>query len=158
VIKRILGLGTFPAVGPVHGGQRRAAAFRNFYQTIGIEYVYTCIYDSDHYGPALVGPHDIPLMPAEAVEGPVPLIGDILAGRQGATNESSFQHFLNLVEKLKPDAIQLEQPFMWPLAKRLRDALGTLPLIYSSYNVEAPLKDAILVSGGVSADLRRRMC
>jgi len=160
VIKRILGLGTFPAVRPVHGGQRRAAAFRNFYQTIGIEYVYTCIYDSDHYGPALVGPHDIPLMIAEAAEGPISLIGDILAGRQGATNESSFQHFLNLVEKLKPDAIQLEQPFMWPLAKRLREALGTTrpPLIYSSYNVEAPLKDAILVSGAVASDVRSRIC
>jgi glycosyltransferase involved in cell wall biosynthesis len=160
VIRRILGLGTFPAVKPVHGGQRRAAAFRNFYQSIGIEYVYACIYDSDHYGPALAEPHDIPLMAAESDEGPIPLIGDILAGRQGATNESSFRHFLNLIERLKPQALQLEQPFMWPLARRLRDTLGatTLPLIYSSYNVEAPLKDAILVTGGVASDLRRRIC
>jgi hypothetical protein len=160
VIKRVLGLGTFPAVRPVHGGQRRAAAFKNFYQSIGIEYVYTCIYDSDHYGPALVGPHDIRLRAPESAEGPLSLIGDILAGRQGATHGSSFQHFLNLTEELKPDALQLEQPFMWPLAKRLREALGTrtLPLIYSSYNVEAPLKDAILVSSGATSDLRQRIC
>jgi len=157
VIKRILGLGTFPAVKPVHGGQRRAAAFRSFYRTIGIDYVYTCIYDSDHYGPSLIGPHDIPLIAPDSAEGPVPLIGDILAGRQGARHEASFRHFLQLIERLKPDALQLEQPFMWPLAKRLREmaGAGALPLIYSSYNVEAPLKDAILASGGVPSDVRR---
>jgi hypothetical protein len=160
VIKRVLGFGTFPTVKPLHGGQRRAAAFQRFYRSVGVEYVYTCIYDSDHYPSSLVGPHDIPLIPPESDEGPIPLIGDILSGRQGADNEVSFQHFLNVVEQLKPDALQLEQPFMWPLAKRLREVLGprTLPLIYSSYNVEGPLKEAILAGNGVSPDLRRRIC
>lgn len=160
MIKRVVGLGTFPTVKPVHGGQRRTAAFRNFYQKIGIEYVYTCIYDSEHYPPALVGPYDIPLVNSESAEGPVSLIGDLLSGRQGASNEASFQHFLNIVERLKPDALQLEHPFMWPLTKRLREALGasTPLLIYSSHNVEAPLKEAILASSGVEADLRRRIC
>jgi glycosyltransferase involved in cell wall biosynthesis len=160
VIKRILGLGTFPSVKPVHGGQRRAAAFRTFYRTIGIEYVYTCIYDGNHYTAPLVGPDDIPLIAGEAAEAPVSLIGDLLSGRQGATHDASFRHFLHMVEQLEPDAIQLEQPFMWPLAKRLRETLGarTLPLIYSSYNVEAPLKDAILLSGGVPQNVRRRIC
>ena len=160
MIKRVLGLGTFPAVKPIHGGQRRVAAFRSFYQTIGIEYVYTCIYDSDAYAPEQVGPHDIPLIVSEFAEGPVPLIGDILAGRQGASHETSFRHFLKTIEHLKPDALQLEHPFMWPLAKRLREpsGAGILPLIYSSHNVEAPLKDAILSSGGVGFDVRRRIC
>ena len=160
MIKRVLGLGTFPAVKPVHGGQRRVAAFRSFYQRIGIEYVHTCIYDSDAYATAQVGPHDTPLVVPEADEGPIPLIGDILAGRQGATNEASFGHFLNIAEHLKPDALQLEHPFMWPLAKRLRETLGAiaLPLIYSSHNVEAPLKDAILSSGGVAFETRQRIC
>jgi glycosyltransferase involved in cell wall biosynthesis len=160
VIRRVLGLGTFPAVKPIHGGQRRVAAFRIFYQTIGIEYVYTCIYDSDAYAREQVGPHDIPLIASEFDEGPIPLIGDILAGRQGASHEASFRHFLDIVGKLQPDALQLEHPFMWPLAKRLREATGakTLPLIYSSHNVEAPLKDAILLSGGVPVDVRKRIC
>lgn len=159
MIKRVLGLGTFPAVKPVHGGQRRAAAFRNFYKRIGVEYVYTCIYDSDHYAAPLLGPHDIPLIARRSDEGPVALIGDLLAGRQGATHDASFHHFLNVVERLKPDALQLEQPFMWPVAKRLRDTSGVkLPLIYSSYNVEAPLKDAILSSSGVASPVRRRIC
>ena len=160
MIKRVLGFGTFPTVKPVHGGQRRAAAFRSFYRTIGVEYIHTCIYDSDHYAPSLVGPYDIPLIPPASDEGPIPLIGDILSGRQGASNEASFQHFADVVEQLKPDALQLEQPFMWPLAKRLRETSSarTLPLIYSSYNVEAPLKEAILAGNGISPDLRRRIC
>src|ERR1041385_6316225 len=160
VIKRVLGFGTFPTVKPVHGGQRRAAAFHRFYQTVGVDYVYACIYDSEHYAPAVAGPHDIPLLVGASDEGPIPLIGDILAGRQGAHNEETFRHFLKIVEQLKPDALQLEQPFMWPLAKRLRETLGPskLPLIYSSYNVEGPLKEAILAGNGVSPDLRRRIC
>src|SRR3954466_9792747 len=136
-IRRVLGLGTFPAVKPVHGGQRRVAAFRSFYQKLGIEYVYTCIYDASAYGPDETGPHNIPLIIPDSDEGPIPLIGDILAGRQGATNEASFRHFLKLMEQLRPDALQLEHPFMWPLAKRLRETRGAtrLPFIYSSHNV-----------------------
>lgn len=159
-LRRILGLGTFPAVKPIHGGQRRAAAFRNFYESIGADYIYTCIYDADHYAPPFVGPHDIPLKPPPSAEVPVALIGDYLSGRQGATDPASFQHFLDVVERLQPDALQLEQPFMWPLAKRLRETFGgaRLPLIYSSYNVEAPLKDAILAGGGVTLNVRRQIC
>jgi glycosyltransferase involved in cell wall biosynthesis len=159
-LRRVLGLGTFPAIKPVHGGQRRAAAFQRFYESVGVDYVYTCIYDGNHYAPPLVSPHDIPLEAPSFAEAPVALIGDYLSGRQGATDPASFRHFLNIVERLEPDALQLEQPFMWPLAKRLRDTLGAgrLPLIYSSYNVEAPLKDAILTGGGVVSAVRRHIC
>lgn len=158
-LRRVFGLGTFPAVKPVHGGQRRASAFRRFYESVGVDYVYACIYDPNHYAPPLVGPHDIPLKAPMSAEAPVVMIGDYLSGRQGATDPASFGHFLNVVEQLKPDALQLEQPFMWPLAKRLRETLGAekLPLIYSSYNVEAPLKDAILAGGGVASAVRREI-
>jgi glycosyltransferase involved in cell wall biosynthesis len=159
-IRRVLGLGTYPAVKPVHGGQRRVTAFRRFYETIGIEYVYACIYDGNHYAPPFVGPYDIPLDASSPADAPIPLIGDWVSGQQGALHTLSFEHFRNVVEQLKPDALQLEQPFMWPLVRRLREAQGgrRLPLIYSSHNVEAPLKDAILSSAGVPSHVRRRIC
>jgi glycosyltransferase involved in cell wall biosynthesis len=159
VIKRLLALGTYPSAKPVHGGQRRVAAFRSFYGSIGIEYIHACIYNSDHYAPSLVGPYDIPLASSASDEGPLALIGDVMSGRQGTTDAASFRHFQDVVERLQPDALQLEQPFMWPLAKRLRETRGThnLPLIYSSHNVEAPLKNAILASGGVGSRKRQRM-
>lgn len=159
-LRRILGLGTYPIVKPVHGGQRRVAAFQRFYDSIGIEYAYACIYDGINYAPPLVGPHDRPLKAPSLAEAPVALIGDYLSGLQGATDPASFRHFLDVVQRLEPDALQLEQPFMWPLAKRLRETLGAerLPLIYSSHNVEAPLKDAILTGvKGVAAEVRRRI-
>jgi glycosyltransferase involved in cell wall biosynthesis len=158
-IRRVLGLGTYPAVKPVHGGQRRVTAFRRFYETIGIEYVYACIYDGNHYAPPFVGPYDIPLDASRPADAPIALIGDWVSGQQGAMHAISFEHFRNVAEQLKPDALQLEQPFMWPLVRRLRETHGggRLPLIYSSHNVEAPLKDAILSSGGVQSHVRRRI-
>jgi glycosyltransferase involved in cell wall biosynthesis len=158
-IRRVLGLGTYPSVKPVHGGQRRVAAFRRFYETIGIEYVYACIYDGNHYAPPFVGPYDIPLDASRPADAPISLIGDWVSGQQGAMHAISFEHFRKVVEQLKPDALQLEQPFMWPLVRRLHETRGgRLPLIYSSHNVEAPLKDAILSSGGVASHVRRHIC
>ena len=160
MIRRVLGLGTYPIAKPVHGGQRRVAAFKTFYRSIGVDYEYACIYDPNHYGPDIVGRHDIPLVASSSEESPVSLIGDILSGRQAATDPVSFQHFLNVLDRLRPDALQLEHPFMWPLVKRLRDKIGEqrLPLIYSSHNVEAPLKGEILSGSGVSSETRRRIC
>jgi Glycosyltransferase Family 4 len=158
-IRRVLGLGTYPIVKPVNGGQRRVDAIRKFYHSIGIDYVYACIYNSVPYGPPLVGPHDIPLAATAGEFGPVALTGDLLSGLQAETDASTLAHFVQVLERTEPDAIQLEQPFMWPLAKRLRDHLGgRVPIIYSSHNVEAPLKQAILVSAGATPDLCHRVC
>ena len=159
LIRRVLGLGTYPIVKPVHGGQRRVAAFKTFYGSIGIDYVYTCVFNPNHYGADLIGPDDIALTAVSSEEGPVDLIGDVLSGRQAATDEVSFRHFLGLVQRLRPDALQLEHPFMWPLAKRLRDEIGEeqLPLIYSSHNVEAPLKGDILSGSNVATEVRERI-
>ena len=160
MIKRVLGFGTYPIVKPVHGGQRRVAAFKAFYESIGIDYIYACIYDPNQYGSELVGPDDIALIATASDQGPISLIGDVLSGCQAATDEASFQHFIGVVQRLRPDALQLEHPFMWPLVKRLREELGEecLPLIYSSHNVEAPLKGEILSLSRVPTELRRNIC
>jgi glycosyltransferase involved in cell wall biosynthesis len=158
--KRILGLGTYPIQNPVHGGQRRVAAFKCFYERSGITYSYACIYNSNHYRGPDVGPFDLKLIVPESEIGLEGVIGDLISGRQGASDAASFQHFMGVVERLSPDALQLEQPFMWPLAKRLRQTwrAGKLPVIYSSHNVEAPLKQGILLSGGMAPDLRSKIC
>ena len=157
-IRRVLGLGTYPVVKPIHGGQRRVDAIARFYRSIGIEHIHACIYDSAAYRPPLVGPHDIPLVATTGEFGPIGLTGDLLSGLQGETDAATRAHFANVVERIAPDALQLEHPFMWPLAKRLRDRAGVrLPVIYSSHNVEAPLKQSILASAGMSKDLSRRV-
>jgi hypothetical protein len=159
-IKRVLGLGTYPIAKPIHGGQRRVAALKAFYATIGIDYVHAAIYDTVNYAPPFVGPHDIPLKVSTLDFGPVALTGDLLSGHQAETDAVSLDHFLELVERIKPDALQLEQPFLWPLAKRLRRNFGErqLPIVYSSHNVEAPLKREILTSSKMDPEPCNRIC
>ena len=157
---RILGLGTYPIRKPVHGGQRRVTAFKEFYDRQDVAYTYICLYNGAHYGVADVGPHDRPFDPSKTEPWLANLIGDVLSGQQAATDPSTFQHFYEMLDRLEPSALQLEQPFMWPLAKRLRQLSGDrkLRLIYSSHNVEAPLKQAILLACGVGQELRTRIC
>ena len=157
-VARILGLGTYPIQRPVHGGQRRVAAFKQFYERKKITYTYSCIYNGWHYHAGDVGPHDRAFVPKTELLANV--IGDVLSGHQGAMDPAFFKHFSNIVAQVTPDALQLEQPFMWPVAKRLRQMSGSRKplLIYSSHNVEAPLKRAVLVSSGIPAEDWSQLC
>lgn len=159
-VSRILGLGTYPIRKPIHGGQRRVTAFKEFYDRHGIAYTYICLYNGAHYGTSDVGPHDRPFDPSQIEPWLANLFGDVLSGQQAATDPATFQHFSQIMDRLEPDALQLEQPFMWPLAKRLRQLSGRRKsrLIYSSHNVETPLKRAILLSCGVGQELRNSIC
>lgn len=159
-VARILGLGTYPVHKPVHGGQRRVAAFKQFYERKGITYTCASIYDGAHYGRTDVGPYDHSLDASKSDSWLVNIIGDVMSGRQAAIDPATFRHFASVVEQVAPDALQLEQPFMWPLAKRLRQIAASCKplLIYSSHNVEAPLKRAVLMSCNVPSELRNKIC
>lgn len=159
-VARILGLGTYPIQKPVHGGQRRVAAFKNFYEREGIQYTYASIYNEAHYPASNVGQHDCPLDTSKTELWLTNVIGDVMSGRQGASDPATFRQFSALAERMAPGALQLEHPFMWPVAKRLRQSAGSRKplLIYSSHNVEAPLKRAILASWGISSELRNKIC
>jgi glycosyltransferase involved in cell wall biosynthesis len=159
-LSRILALGTYPIEKPIHGGQRRVAAFKRFYERHGIEYVYACIYNHLHYKGDEVGPNDWPLKIPSFDGGLVYVIGDLMSGRQFETDSVSLQHFASLIERIKPDALQLEQPFMWPMAKQLIELYSAqdIKLIYSSQNVEAPLKREILLARRMVTEKREQIC
>jgi glycosyltransferase involved in cell wall biosynthesis len=158
-VRRVLGLGTFPIVKPVHGGQRRVDAIRKFYESIGIRYDHACIYDATIYPPGTVSGHDIPLGAPPAQYKFIPFVADLRSGWQAANDPASFEHFMRVIEALNPDALQLEHPFMWPLADQVLRRVGDrqLPVIYSSHNVEAPLKRSILLGSGVPGDVAARI-
>ena len=153
--RRILGLGTFPIVKPIHGGQRRVDAIRKFYESVGIRYDHACVYDASVYRGDVVGGHDLPARSAAPQYESIPYVTDLTAGWQAANDPPSLKHFQGVLEAINPDALQLEHPFMWPLAERLLHSAGerNLPLIYSSHNVEAPLKKSILLGAGVATDV-----
>jgi len=148
--RRILGLGTFPIVKPIHGGQRRVDAIRKFYQSVGIRYDHACLYEASVYRRDLVGAYDLAAGAPPPQYASVPYVTDLSAGWQAANDPPSLRHFVGVLEEVNPDALQLEHPFMWPLAERLLRERN-LPLIYSSHNVEAPLKKSILLGSAVVA-------
>lgn len=146
---RILSLSTYPVLKPVHGGQRRIDAFSRRLAADGWEFVNAAVYDGGHYRGGDVSLHDIPLKYVAGRWATLPFVGDLQAGEFAASG--GYRHFVDLIQRLKPDVIQLEQPFLWPLVKRLREDgfAAEIPVVYSSQNWEAPLKYDILRKSGV---------
>lgn len=151
---RILALGTYPTRKPVHGGQRRVSRIGDYYRRFGHDYRYACVYAPTAYSGEAVSEFDYPYVTVGGIYSDVPFIDDLGSGAFAAQEEAPYRHFRKLVEEYQPDVIQLEQPFMWPLVKRLFNegvCSGAL-LAYSSHNYEAPLKRDILESVGVARD------
>ena len=156
---KILGLSTYPIRLPVHGGQRRTAQISLGYARHGIQYLYASVYSPLSYSPNKVTERDYPYSSIGGIYSEVPFIDDMGSGVFAATQSGPYAHFRRLIETYQPEAIQLEQPFMWPLIRSLRadGVCKDIPLIYSSQNFESPLKRAILEGVGVDRKQVRRV-
>lgn len=147
----ILGLGTYPSHRPIHGGQRRVSELKKYYENGGVKYHHSSVYSKNHYKSKDITSIDYGFDEANVTKSAIPFIDDMLSGKFAAADKACYEHYVSLVKKLKPMAIQLEQPFMFPLLKRLKnEGVFTGKVIYSSHNVEAPLKAQILLNSGVS--------
>lgn len=146
----ILSLTTYPIAKPRHGGQRRVAAFGDFYRGLGLKFESASVYQAPPYKPHEVGPHDLKLGQIDPRWNGVPFVDDILSGDFAATGPG-LDHFRRVLETVRPAAIQLDHPFMWPVVRALRDEgrLAGVRIFYSSHNWEAPLKVDILRRSGV---------
>jgi glycosyltransferase involved in cell wall biosynthesis len=142
-------LSTYPFQRPRHGGQIRLSKIVNTYRASGFIVHSLAVYENDHYTIEDLSLNDIP-MPSS---GPfqlyqkrsVPYISDFLAGKFSASDEGAFRIILGRVPE-RVDIIHIEQPWLLPLAKRLRkeySACRHACLIYGSQNIEAPLKKSI---------------
>lgn len=151
-MRRILSLSTYPIVKPVHGGQRRVNAFSQQLESIGWEFHYASVYEGAHYPKALTTKNDIPLHYIGAEWRNMPLVGDLQSGVFAETAPNAYQHFLTIFQRVAPDIIQLEQPFLWPVVRAIRAAgvCSDTPVIYSSQNWEAPLKYEMLIKSDVA--------
>lgn len=148
---KVVALGTYPIKFPIHGGQRRVTAFRNAYVERGYDHHHIALYDPGSYKSADVDPIDIPTDPTYSSFADVPFITDLETGRYFAFNNEAFQALASRITQLQPDFLVLEHPFLWPFAKRyLAEARRPISVIYSSHNVEGPLKyDILRRTGGV---------
>jgi hypothetical protein len=73
------------------------------------------------------------------------LLGDLGINNYLSQNTHELQHIAQKVHEFNPDVILLEQPYLLPLVRTLKStrAEKNIPLIYSSHNIEAPMKRGI---------------
>jgi hypothetical protein len=151
----VLLLSTYPFLEPRHGGQVRMANIAQAFEAANWQVESLAVYEPEGYGAQRRGRRDL----AFPVDSPyrqfkgrdVPLVNDLQTGVYAAADDGGFGA---VVRQLPPrvDAIHVEQPWLWPLAKRIKQLPGfeKAILMYGSQNIEAPLKRDILNSYGVA--------
>ena len=155
VIPKVLVLGSYPCVKPMHGGQIRLAEILEAYRQAGFQVQSINLYGHDAAAGQPHGPHDMhypTATPYRQWNGrAIPLIDDLTSGQYIAGDEDAYRAITEYLAP-PPDIIHLEQPWLLPLVRRWRDE-GRIPgshIIYGSQNIEAPLKNAILRQYGIA--------
>lgn len=156
--RRILALGTYPIRAPRHGGQRRSVALGLAHRRAGHHYAYASAYSHGAYPASEVTAYDCEVSEPDQIGGG--WAADVQAGLFSVGNEEAFNHFLSLARAIQPDVFVLEQVFMWPLIKRLKglEEFSEARIVYSSHNVEAPLKSGVLRRAGVASATVAKVC
>jgi len=139
----VVGLGTYPLAGVFHGGARRVRAIRTAYQRAALNYIHfaACLglrrnNRVSHGGTDIVVKIGVPPIPNWQT------VSDLLSGVALVTDESLYARIRKAVTAAAPAAIQLEQPFMYPVWQRMQTdgAASGAKLIYSAQNLEAALR------------------
>lgn len=160
---RVLVLGSYPTVRPIHGGQIRLAEIVAAYRARGFDVRQADAWaDNPLYRPRLslsraaTDALELPL-PPEALRSHrglrAPFIEDLASGGVLAADErrlaSIEAHCAGPV-----DWVHVEQPWLWPVALQLRRraALGAFRLVYGSQNVEHELKREIFRQYRIDGD------
>jgi glycosyltransferase involved in cell wall biosynthesis len=154
-------LGPWPIGRPRHGGQIRAASIVAAYRASGHDVLFMGIFDPNNVPLADTTPDDV------AIDQPVM---DYIA-RSGKSWEFClwdafagvpvlFARFEDAMRRFRPDVIQFEEPYLWPVVRALRDRgyLKGIPIVHSSYNFETEYRrDLAEVSGNENRNLLRKV-
>lgn len=151
----VLLLSTYPFVEPRHGGQVRLSNILIAYESAGWTVATIAICEAESYRDQPLGKNDLSFpqdSPYRLFNGrSVPFVNDLTSGEYAIAEDAGF----SLIQKRLPariDAIHVEQPWMWPLARKIKrmHVYEHAVLIYGSQNIEAPLKREIFSSYDVS--------
>jgi len=73
------------------------------------------------------------------------IIGDLGISHYLSHDQETWSRIKNDVNSFAPDAVLLEQPYLYPVFAALKEQgiIRNLPLIYSSHNIELPMKRKI---------------
>ncbi len=152
---RLLLLTTYPLVAPRHGGQVRAQALARTYERSGFEVIPLAVVEEGAFPRAELGPRDVEFPskdPQWFLDGEQrPGTTELRSGRYAVIEPIYRAISAALPPRL--EVIHLEQPFLLPLALRLKaePRFSTAVLVYGSQNIEAPLKEAQLRSAPAEA-------
>ncbi len=146
---RVLHLITYPVELPRHGGQARVANIVQTYARAGIESRTIAVYQPEYYAGDAVGRYDLAFPPGSPFREqrlPQHLCTDLVTGHFAAEDPEAWATLAERAVVFRPDVVQLEQPWLWPFVKRLRGdrRLPPFRVVYSSQNIEAPLKARLL--------------
>ena len=143
---RVIQLTTYPLKSPRHGGQLRCAAIRERYRQSGVDVETIAVMHEGQYRASERERNDIALPGSSKFWNlEHERFVDLQTGQCLAGDSHSYGLFAGLLERLRPDAIQLEQPWLYPAVKRYfadrrADSSARPRLIYSSQNIEWKLK------------------
>lgn len=149
-------LSTYPIGEPRHGGQVRLAEIARCYASLGATVQSMAVYEPHAYTANQLGSHDFPFLqdnwqislPQVAIE----RMADYFSGQYALQSPEFWQH----VQDHLPgpfDLIHVEQPWLWPVARKIAALQGKCPLmIYGSQNIEAPLKQAVLADAVLTSE------
>ena len=135
----VLMLGPWAIGRPRHGGQIRAASIAAAYRARGHRALFMGVFD----------PGNVPLDDTTPDDVAIDRLTMDYIARSGKSWELSlwdafadvpalFARFRDAVRRFRPDVVQVEEPYLWPVVRSLRNGgyLQGVPIIYSSYNFE----------------------
>jgi hypothetical protein len=145
--RNILQVGTHSTLRPIHGGQQRSHHIGRVLENAGyfVRGIAAC-WRQDH---DIVNDREAILDLRTARSVPGGGIGGVFGDFYHCVAIEKDPHlraeFFRLAQSARPDAVLLEHPWMWPLARLIPEVEGGLaPVIYNSQNVEAHLKRRLL--------------
>jgi glycosyltransferase involved in cell wall biosynthesis len=147
---RLLQINTFPTLRPVHGGQRRAHHTARVLEAAGFEVRRVAAYRFEYYAGHPSEPA-VDLKPTTEPRKPTTWLFDGV--KWLVQDTAALAAFHALCESAAPDAILLEEPWLWPALRTLPAvASGALPVVCNSYNIEGPLFAQVVPGGGPHAE------
>lgn len=142
----ILVLCTYPIQSPTHGGQIRVRNIVDTYRAAGHTVQVAGVLGSDNY-PAEPGFVRFPGAHHLAKYIPNPFLMEDYAISQLFCFDDVFYTKLAGLIKDKPDLVHIEQPWLFPFAKRyFTENPRSVKIVYGQHNVEWRLKQSILSS------------
>ncbi len=152
----MLFLGAYPIEPARHGGQKRSKEIQAYCASLGYEVSYLG-FCSDGYRSIGRNDHYISKF-VELSSFESALLSDLVIAEK-LPSTRALELVKRTIEKRRPSAIVLEQPWCWPLVQKALTELGLkLPVIYSSQNIEFRLKEKILLHQGVSKKDTQETC